>query len=417
MNTRVHILAVGSELLTPFFQDTDSLYLTRRLNDLGLDVAEKGVVGDELENLRDAVGGALKNADLVFITGGLGPTDDDRTREAASAVLGLPLELHEDIVRTIEARFLRRGKIMPVLNRKQAEIIRGADVLANAEGTAPGQWVEAGGKIIVLLPGPPVELQSICETQVWARLAARKRGFLARKTLKTAGLTESELEEIIGDLYPRDPGRRLTVLASPGQIELHVSAFSDTSEGEAREKAGALASELRRRLGQAVFSDDGADLETTVGRLLAARKETVAIAESCSGGLVCRRVTRVPGSTAYFLEGFVTYGNAAKIARLGVPAETIESFGAVSPETAEAMARGARDRAGADYGLAVTGIAGPSGGTAAKPVGLVFCAIADAGGVRVERNLFLGDRLRVQDQSAQKALDMLRRTIAEKADR
>jgi nicotinamide-nucleotide amidase len=248
-------------------------------------------------------------------------------------------------------------------------------------------------------------------------LAAGKKGYLARKTLKTAGLTESEIEELIGGLYPRDPGRRLTVLASPGQIELHVSAFSSASESEALEKAEALALELRRRLGPAVYSDDGADLETAVGRLLAARNETVAIAESCTGGLVSRRLTRVPGSSAYFLEGFVTYSNKAKTARLGVPAETIESFGAVSPETADAMARGVRGAAGADYGLAVTGIAGPSGDTAAKPVGLVYCAIADAAGVRVERNLFLGDRSRVQDQAAQKVLDMLRRTVEEKAVR
>ncbi len=413
----IRILAVGSELLTPFFQDTDSLYLTRRLNDLGLDVAEKGVVGDEFENLKSAIRRSLESADLVFITGGLGPTDDDRTREAVSSVLGRPLELHEDIVRAIEARFLRRGKTMPALNRKQADVIRGADVLANAEGTAPGQWVEAEGKIIVLLPGPPVELQSICETQVWPRLATGKKGYLARKTMKTAGLTESEVEEQIGGLYPRDPGRRLTVLASPGQIELHVSAFSSASESEALEKVDALALELRRRLGPAVYSDDGADLETAVGRLLAARNETVAVAESCTGGLVSRRLIRVPGSSAYFLEGFVTYSNKAKTARLGVPAEMIESFGAVSPETAEAMARGVRDAAGADYGLAVTGIAGPSGGTAAKPVGLVYCAIADAAGVRVERNLFLGDRNRVQDQAAQKILDMLRRTVEEKASR
>ncbi|MCX6565521.1 MAG: competence/damage-inducible protein A [Candidatus Aminicenantes bacterium] len=413
----VIILAVGSELLTPFHQDTNSLYLTRRLNDLGLDVSEKIIVGDEFENLGKAFRKAREEADLIFVTGGLGPTDDDRTREAVSSVLKRPLEFREDILRTIEERFLRRGKTMPAANRKQAEVIRGAEVLPNSAGTAPGLWIEDEAKIIVLLPGPPPELQSIFETQVRTRLAGRERAFLVRRVLKTSGLTESEVESLIEGLYPRDPARRLTILASPGQIELHVSAFSGVSAAEAERQADALTSELGRRLGPAVFSADGSDLETVVGRLLSARKETVAVAESCTGGLVCRRLTRIPGSSTYFREGFVTYANQAKIDRLGVPARTIESFGAVSPETAAAMAEGVRHVAGADYGLAVTGIAGPSGGTAEKPVGLVFCAVADAEATRLEHSLFLGDRTRVQDQSSQKVLDMLRRFLEEKSSR
>jgi len=331
--------------------------------------------------------------------------------------LNRPLDLHEDIVRTIEERFRRRGKTMPSTNRKQAEVIRGAEVLSNPAGTAPGLWLEDEGKIVVLLPGPPPELQSIFETHVASRLAGRIHSFLARRVLKTAGLTESEAENLITGLYPRDPGRRLTILASPGQIELHVSAFSDVSAEEAGRAADALASELAMRLGRAVFSDDGSDLEKVVGRLLSGRKATVAVAESCTGGLICRRLTRIPGSSEYFKEGFVTYSNQAKVDRLGVFSRTLESFGAVSAETAGEMAEGARRAAAADFGLAVTGIAGPSGGTTEKPVGLVYCAAAGLHGAKIERSLFLGDRLRIQEQSAQKALDMLRRLLEERAPR
>lgn len=409
---RIHILAVGSELLTPFFRDTDSLYLTGRLNDIGLEVSVKVIVGDEIENLRAAVRDAWSSADLTFVTGGLGPTDDDRTRETVAEVLGRPLRFEEDLLRTIEERFHRRGKVMPPANRKQAEVIEGGVVLSNTAGTAPGQWIEtAGGKILVLLPGPPTELQTICETHVWPRLAARGHSFLARKVLKTAGLTESELEGLIDGLYPRDPDRRLTVLASPGQIEMHISAASVRSAAEAEARVEALAAELRARVGAPVFSEDGAELEDVVGRILSARGETIAVAESCTGGLLCRRLTLIPGSSAYFLEGFVTYGNRSKIDRLGVPAGILETRGAVSPETAAAMADGVRRVARSDYGLAVTGIAGPSGGTAEKPVGLVYIALADHDSSCVEKNVFLGDRARVQTQSSQQALDLLRRRL------
>jgi len=412
---KIHILAVGSELLTPFFQDTDSLYLTRRLNDLGLEVAAKIIIGDERENLQNAVRRSFADADMIFVTGGLGPTDDDRTREAVAEVLNRPLHFHEDILRAIEKRFLRRGKVMPPSNRKQAEIIEGGEVLANSAGTAPGQWIEVEEKTIILLPGPPSELQSICEALIWPRLESRRRSFLVRKVLKTTGVTESELEGLIDGLYPRDPERRLTVLASPGQIELHISAFSTRQAAEAEFRTEALAGELRKRLGTLIISDDGADLEEIVGRYLRRRGETAAVAESCTGGLLSRRLTLVPGSSDYFLEGFITYTNKAKIDRLGVSSEIIEAHGAVSAETASAMAAGVRHKAGSDYGLAVTGIAGPTGGTAEKPVGLVFTALADGEAIRVEKNIFLGDRSRVQFQSAQKSLDMLRRRLMEKA--
>jgi len=413
---KIHLIAVGSELLTPFFRDTDSLYLTGRLNDLGLDVAAKIIVGDEIDNLRSAVRTSLAEADLVFVTGGLGPTGDDRTREAAAAVLGRPLILREDIVRTIEKRFLRLGRPMPSSNRKQAEVIEGAAVLANPAGTAPGQWVEIGKKTLVLLPGPPSELQAIFEAEVWPRLSSRRRACLARLVLKTTGKTESEVEDLIKDLYPKEEDRRLTILASPGQIELHLTASAADSPAQASAPLTALALELKKRLGPAIFSEDGADLEEVVGRRLRERKETIAVAESCTGGLLSRRLTRVPGSSATFREGFVTYSNPSKRKRLGVPAETLETYGAVSAETAAAMAEGVRRTARTDYGLAVTGIAGPSGGTADKPVGTVYTALSDEMKTSVERVVFLGDRERVQIQSTQKALDMLRLRLREKED-
>jgi nicotinamide-nucleotide amidase len=407
----VHILAVGSELLTPFFQDTNSFYLTERLNDLGHEVVFKAVVGDERDSLARAVRQSLASADLVFLTGGLGPTKDDRTRDAVAEVLERDLVLREDVLQAIEERFRRRGKAMPSSNKKQALIVRGAEVLANRHGTAPGLWIARDGKTIILLPGPPFELKAICEEFVWPRLARERDGYLARIVLKTTGLTESEVEDRIADLYPQDPGRRLTVLASPGQIEIHLSAFSKESAEDAEALVAALGREIQDRLSLHVFSADGADLEEVVGRLLRTRRRTVAVAESCTGGLISHRFTAVSGSSAYYLEGLITYSDRAKIDRLGVPAETLLSHGAASAETARAMAEGARRKAGADFGLAVTGIAGPTGGTPEKPVGLVYAALSWDGGTDVAKNIFFGPRDRIKFQSSQKALDMLRRRL------
>jgi nicotinamide-nucleotide amidase len=404
----VHILAVGSELLTPFFRDTNSLYLTERLNDLGLEVVFKGIVGDEIAPLTSAIRRSLASAALIFLTGGLGPTGDDRTREAVASVLGRKLHLRDDILGRIEERFRRRGKIMPEANRRQAFVLEGAEVLDNANGTAPGQWVVDRETTIIMLPGPPFELRAMCENAVWPRLAASRRGFLARIVLKTTGLTESEIESRIADLYPEEDGRRLTILASPGQIELHLSAFSGTSAEDAKKALEEPSRELHSRLEKRVISADGAELEEVVGGLLRSRGETVATAESCTGGLVGHRLTSVPGSSAYFLEGFITYANRSKIERLGVSEDIIRAHGAVSAEVAAAMAEGVRAAARTDFGLGITGIAGPGGGTEAKPVGLVFTALAREGGTDIEKNIFPGPRDRVKILAAQKALDMLR---------
>jgi nicotinamide-nucleotide amidase len=407
----VEIIAVGSELLTPHRQDTNSLFLTARLNDFGYAVKFKTVVGDETAGLALRVSEALRHVGLVIIIGGLGPTADDKTRQAVARALGRRLVFRKDILRTIEDRFRRRQVTMTAPNRRQAYIIEGAAVLPNPNGTAPGQWLRSGSKTLVLLPGPPHELKAMFDDAVGPRLARRPAGFFARRTLMTTGLGESALESLISGLYPKSGGLDLTVLASSGQVELHVTAHSRLSPKLAEKKADGLCAKLRERLEGNIFSESGGSLEETLGRLLLERKQTLAVAESCSGGFLGHRVTGVPGSSAYFLGGFITYNDALKSELLGVRAALIKSQGAVSPAVARAMAAGARRRTGADFGLAVTGIAGPGGATPDKPVGLVWTALAWRGGTEVQKNLFWGGRSLVKSQSARKAMDMLRRHL------
>ncbi len=407
---RVGIVTVGSEFLTPYYQDTDSLFLTRRLNELGLRVDFKVIVGDERENLRLVLEDAISKADLLFITGGLGPTEDDRTREILSEVLGKKLTFHPEILRAIEERFRRRGMEMPVSNWKQAYLLDGAQPLANRVGTAPGQWVEAGGKKIILLPGPPRELQPMFEESVWPRLQAFRKGCVYRRVLKITGLTESQVEDRIRDLYPQEKEIIITLLAYPGQIEVHLSCSAET-EPQAKEKLQPLVARLEERLGINIFSRKGEELEEVVGSLLRSRQLTVAVAESCTGGLIGHRLTSVPGSSAYFLEAAVVYSNSAKVKTLGVSEATISQHGAVSAEVARDMAAGIRQKSGAHLGLSATGIAGPTGGSTEKPVGLVFIGLASASEVQVTRNQFLGSREQIKLQASQKALDLLRRYL------
>jgi nicotinamide-nucleotide amidase len=405
------IIAVGSELLTPDFQDTNSLFLIRRLGDLGFPVLRRTIVGDRPSEIVPTLAAARKASDLILIGGGLGPTGDDLTREAVAEALGRKLVFHPGILAGIEARFIRRGRPMPDSNRRQAFVIEGAEVLENRHGSAPGQWIDDGGRRFVLLPGPPREFESLFEEAVWPRLCAWRKGFGTRRILRTTGLNESEVEDRIAGLYPEAGGVRLTVLASPGQIDLHVASFSEISEQDAAGSAEALTAALKARLADFIFAETPRPLEDVVARLLIGAGKTLAVAESCSGGLLAHRLTNVPGSSAYFLEGFVTYDNAAKIRDLGVPAALIAAYGAVSAEVAEAMARGVRKRAGSDYALAVTGIAGPSGGTEEKPVGLVYAALAGPDSAAACRNLFYGRREAVKWQASQKALDLLRRAL------
>ena len=413
------VIAVGSELLTPHRMDTNSLFLTGRLNELAIEVRRKTVVGDDPEALGVAVQRALDDVGLVVLTGGLGPTDDDITRQALALVLETPLVEQDDLVVEIRQRFASRGMRMPEINRRQALVPRGAEPLRNDRGTAPGLWVDRDGQVIVALPGPPRELEPMVDGEVRERLAARAAGsFLARRVVAVAGRSESHVEECAQPVYRQWRDRRAsidaTILAGPGQIELHLSTRA-ANRPEAEASLDLAVAELTAALGPDVYSTDGRSLEAVVGGLLQRRAWRVAVAESCTGGLVASRLTDVPGSSGYVDLAVVAYGNAAKIDLLGVPAALIDEHGAVSEPVATAMAVGVAAGAAAQVGIGITGIAGPSGGTPDKPVGTVYVAVSAADGPRVRAFRFLGERAFVKRQASQAALDMVRRMLDDRA--
>lgn len=409
------ILAVGSELLTPFRTDTNSLFLTARLDELGIGVRAKAIVGDDRGDLAVLFRQALERADLVLVTGGLGPTDDDVTREVVAGVLQRPLRENDRILEGIRARFAGRHLPMPEINRRQAMVPEGAEALQNDNGTAPGLWIEQGGRVVVLLPGPPRELQPIFERDVAPRLAARTGGArLYRRILRVTGRTESHVEEIAQPVYGRwqeaEPRISTTILAAPGQIELHLwTRDADRAAAEARLEAAVGA--LRQALGPVVFSVDGRSLEEVVGGLLRDRGWRIAVAESCTGGLVASRLTDVAGSSAYVDRAVVAYSNTAKIELLGVAEVAIREHGAVSDAVALSMAEGVRRLGRVEVGIGVTGIAGPTGGSPEKPVGTVVIAVAADNRSRVRRFWFPGGREQVKFQAVQAALDMVRRLV------
>lgn len=404
------IIAVGSELLTPYRLDTNSLYLTSELNLLGVQVIHKAVVGDTPGEMQSAFGHALERADMIVSSGGLGPTDDDRTRATVADLLGRKMIVHEPTLRKIEERFRRYGRPMPEINRRQAMVIEGADVLPNPRGTAPGLWVESKGHILILLPGVPHEIRALYEAEVKPRI--QKLGIKTRlftRELRIIGLFESEVEQRVSPLYAQYPDTETTILASANGIQLHPRIWSDDPA-----KAEAILDELTQRmalaLGENLVSSRGESLEAIIARLLTENRATISVAESCTGGLVAERLTNLAGSSAYFMGGVVCYSNALKTSLAGVPAELIEAKGAVSSEVALALAEGIRKRTGTTLGIGVTGIAGPSGGTPEKPVGLVHIAIADERRAREKPYQFPPvDRERIRQLSAQNALDMVRR--------
>jgi nicotinamide-nucleotide amidase len=411
------IIAVGSELLSSHRVDTNSLFLTGRLSELGIPVRAKAVVGDERNDLAAMFRQALARADLVITTGGLGPTADDLTREVVADVLGLDLEERAEIVAAIRARFERRGLTMPDINRRQAMVPRGATSLANPHGSAPGLLIETDNRLVVLLPGPPRELQPMFESQVAPRLAgSAARQHLVRRVVKVTGRSESQVEETTFPIYSKLSGDEVTVdttiLATPGQIELHLSAAgADVAVLDTR--LDSAVSRLSDALGPAVFSVDGRSLEAVVGDLLRERGWRIAAAESCTGGGLLSRMTDVPGSSAWVIGGLVAYANTVKVNELGVPPQLIEAHGAVSEPVAETMAEGVRARFGAEVGVAVTGIAGPSGGTLSKPVGTVVVAVTAARTV-VRTFRFPGERDVVRRFSTAAALDMVRMEVSRK---
>jgi nicotinamide-nucleotide amidase len=408
---QAEILAVGSELLTPLRSDTNALYLTAKLIEVGVAVRARVTVADDPALLASAFRNALGRADVVLATGGLGPTEDDLTREAAAEALGRSLRRDTAILEALKARFAAFGRPMAPVNEKQADVIDGATVLPNARGTAPGQCLEERGRLLALLPGPPVEMKPMFEEHVLPRIRAMAGGTVLRtRVLRIASMGESDVEQAVAPLYRTFANPSTTILSAPGQVELHLTA-EGPSEAAAEERIEALAAGIRERLGGRVYSEDGRELHHVVAALLRERGLTLALAESCTGGLVAARLTEVPGSSAFFERGFVTYSNRSKVETLGVEASLLDSAGAVSEDVARAMAAGARRAAKSDIGVAITGIAGPGGGTAEKPAGLVFFALDGAAGTRTRRAHFPGDRERVRAQATQMALEMLRRGL------
>jgi nicotinamide-nucleotide amidase len=406
------ILAIGSEMLTPFRVDTNSLYITERLNTIGYDVRMKAVVADEVGELARVVEGALVWADLIVVTGGLGPTEDDITRDAVARVLGVPLDVDEAVVERIRERFARRGMTMPDINRRQAMVPRGGSVLPNPNGTAPGLWLERGRASLVLLPGPPREMKPMLETVIADRLAPKAKGRgLFRRVLKITGRSESDVDAQASPIYGPWTARPMpistTILAVLGQIELHLTVSAD-DRANADAALDAAVSELQGILGPAVYSIDGRALEHVVGDLLREHHMTIALAESCTGGLLASRLTDVPGSSAYVERGVVCYSNRSKTELAGVPEGLIAETGAVSEPVARAMAEGIRARAGTNIGVGITGIAGPDGGSSEKPVGTVCIAIVSDDETRVRTFQFVGGREMVKFQAAQSALNLTR---------
>ncbi len=405
------IIAVGSELLTPYRLDTNSLYLTDKLNTLGIEVRFKTVVGDNRERLAAVFRAALGRSELVVLTGGLGPTLDDVSREVVAEVLDRPLREVAEIRRGIEERFARLGRTMAQNNLRQALVPEGAELLENKKGTAPGLWLEQDGIKVILLPGPPHELEAMFESTCLPRLARLATGQRLRtRVYKVIGLPESEVDQRIAPYTKERTNPATTVLAVSGAIEVHLRARASTDE-----EAGALLTELGDQielaLGDHVFSTRGETLEEVVGMYLVMKQKTVATAESCTGGLVSERLTRVPGSSSFFLGGAVVYSNDLKTKLAGVPPALIEAHGAVSKLVAQAMAEGIRQRTGASIGIGVTGIAGPSGGTPEKPVGLVYISLADDRGTQVREFRFPGDRERIRQWASLAALELIRRRL------
>ena len=412
---KAEIIAIGSELLTPFRQDTNSLYLTEKLNQLGVEVVIKTIVGDSRDRLVSVAQHALFRSDLVIFMGGLGPTEDDLTREAVAEALGLQLHRDPELLQKLGERFAARGYQMTPNNAQQADVIAGATVLPNPNGSAPGQWIsgkyEGKDRLIILLPGPPFELKAMFDEQCIERLRAKlPEAYIATRVLKVAMLGESLVDSRVAPIYKRYTDVQTTILAGAGDVQFNLFTRANSMEA-AQQRVDELAGEIEDELEDALYSSKGESLEQIVGYYLQMRNATLAVAESCTGGLLAERITSINGSSRYFLGGALVYSNELKTEFAGVPASMIARHGAVSREVAAALAQGIRKRCKATFGVGITGVAGPTGGTAEKPVGLVYNALASADGTQVEERKFPGDRKRIRWFATQLALDMVRRKL------
>ena len=405
------IIAIGSELLAPDRSDTNSLWLTERLNRLGIEVKLKTIVGDDDARLEEAIRDATRRSKVVITTGGLGPTEDDITRKITARALGRRLLLDESVLAEIKQRFQSFGVAMPERNSRQAMVIEEAEVLPNPNGTAPGMFMDHAGTAIVLLPGPPREMQPMFENHVASRLEGRAGNIrVVRRMLRVAGLGESAVDEKIAPVYTQYDNPQTTILFNQSEIEVHLTARGRT-EVEANALLDQVVLQIEERLGNSIFAFAGEKMEEVVGLKLAVGGYTLSVAESCTGGLLAQRLTEVPGSSKYFIEGVVTYANEAKTRVLGVEPILLLEHGAVSAPVAEAMAEGIRTRAETDFGLSITGVAGPSGGTEEKPVGTVFIALASEVGTEHRKLKLPGDRQLIRWRASQAALDLLRRRL------
>ena len=408
------IIAIGSELLTPEKTDTNSLWLTGKLNEIGIDVKLKTIVGDDSLRLEETIRDAVKRSDVVITTGGLGPTEDDITRTVSAKSIRRELVFHQDIVDHLRERFRAWGREMPEINKRQAYVIEGALVLPNPNGSAVGMSVRIGEKFLIILPGPPRENQPMFNDFVFQQLKEKSGEIVFKKRiLKVSGLGESAIDEAIAPIYSVYKNVSTSILFNKSEVEVHLTA-QGVNEAEADALNEEIAARIVEKLGIAVFSTSGEEMEEVVGKLLVKNGKTLSVAESCTGGLISQRLTDISGSSAYFIEAVIAYANQAKIETLGVSPEIIETHGAVSAETAEAMAKEMRTRAKTDYAISITGIAGPTGGTQEKPIGTVFIGYADETQVKSFKITLPGDRYLIRWRSSQAALDYLRRQILKK---
>ncbi len=412
---KLEVVTIGTELLLGQILDTNAAELGRGLAAAGVEVVRHVSVADRPDAIRAAVAEALERTGFVITTGGLGPTRDDMTKREVAALLGKALEMDAAVLRSLEERFRRLGRPMPAVNRTQAEVPAGATVLPNPRGTAPGLWVEdRSGRVVVMLPGVPSEMRGLLAEEVLPRLAARTAGVVVRsRTVRTTGIAESALAELVGAIEEEIAPLTLAYLPSTEGVELRVTAWG-LREDEAERLLEAAAAQLRQRAGEHAYGEDGADLAAVVLDQLRGRKVRLVVAESCTGGVLSGRITAVPGASEVFIGGVVAYDNVVKSGTLGVPPELLDQYGAVSEQVVSAMAEGAQRQFAADVALAVTGIAGPTGGTAEKPVGTVWLAARYRSESRALKRMFPGDRNEIRARSAQAALDLLRRLLVDK---